>query len=99
MFKRKGGGGKGLLKNVKKTALFLHDGFPNGDDGVKEDDNGYGDFDNGDGDDYNGDDIVDDNGDGDGDGATQLGGEHDGVGGTKTQSCGGLCIQTSGGLQ
>ena len=29
MFKRKGGGGvKGLLTNVKKTALFLHDGFP-----------------------------------------------------------------------
>ena len=42
---------------------------------------------------------MDDNRDGDGDGATQLGGEHDGVGGTKTQSCGGLCIQTSGGLQ
>ena len=30
MFKRKGGGGgKGLLNNVKKTALFLRDGFPN----------------------------------------------------------------------
>ena len=29
MFKRKGGGGvKGFLKNVKKTALFLFDGFP-----------------------------------------------------------------------
>ena len=28
MFKRKGGGVKGLLNNVKKTALFLHDGFP-----------------------------------------------------------------------
>ena len=27
MFKRKGGV-KGLLNNVKKTALFLHDGFP-----------------------------------------------------------------------
>ena len=25
----KGGGVKGLLNNVKKTALFLHDGFPN----------------------------------------------------------------------
>ena len=24
----KGGGVKGLLNNVKKTALFLHDGFP-----------------------------------------------------------------------
>ena len=24
----KGGGGKGLLNNVKKTALFLHGGFP-----------------------------------------------------------------------
>ena len=23
-----GGGGKGLLNNVKKTALFSHDGFP-----------------------------------------------------------------------
>ena len=29
MFKRKGGGVKGLLNNVKKTALFLKDGFPN----------------------------------------------------------------------
>ena len=29
MFKRKGGGVKGLLNNVKKTALFSHDGFPN----------------------------------------------------------------------
>ena len=29
MFKRKRGGVKGLLNNVKKTALFLHDGFPN----------------------------------------------------------------------
>ena len=29
MFKRKGGGAKGLLNNVKKTALFLMDGFPN----------------------------------------------------------------------
>ena len=29
MFKRKGGGGvKGLLNNVKKTALFLHGGLP-----------------------------------------------------------------------
>ena len=28
MFKRKGGGVKGLLNNVKKTALFLRDGFP-----------------------------------------------------------------------
>ena len=28
MFKRKGGGVKGLLNNVKKTALFLKDGFP-----------------------------------------------------------------------
>ena len=28
MFKRKGGGVKGLLNNVKKTALFSHDGFP-----------------------------------------------------------------------
>ena len=29
MFKRKGVGGvKGLLNNVKKTALFLKDGFP-----------------------------------------------------------------------
>ena len=28
MFKRKGGV-KGLLNNVKKTALFLRDGFPN----------------------------------------------------------------------
>ena len=30
MFKRKGGGGgvKGLLNNVQKTALFSHDGFP-----------------------------------------------------------------------
>ena len=30
MFKSKGGGGgfKGLLNNVKKTALFSHDGFP-----------------------------------------------------------------------
>ena len=28
MFKRKGGGGKGFLNNVKKTALFLHGGFP-----------------------------------------------------------------------
>ena len=30
MFKRKGGwgGGKGLLNNVKKNALFLRDGFP-----------------------------------------------------------------------
>ena len=31
MFKRKGGGVKGLLNNVKKTALFLRDGFPYGD--------------------------------------------------------------------
>ena len=31
MFKRKGGEGvKGLLNNVKKTALFLKDGFPRG---------------------------------------------------------------------
>ena len=59
-------------------------------DSGDDDDAGDGD-DNGDGDDHNG--------NGDGDGATQLGGEHDGVGGTKTQSCGGLCIQTSGGLQ
>ena len=66
--------------------------------GDGDDDNGDDNGDDG-GDDYNGDDIVDDNGNGDGDGATQLGGEHDGVGGTKTQSCGGLCIQTSGGLQ
>ena len=29
MFKRKGGGVKGILNNVKKTALFLKDGFPN----------------------------------------------------------------------
>ena len=29
MFKRKGGGVKGLLNNVKKTALFSRDGFPN----------------------------------------------------------------------
>ena len=29
MFKRKGGGVKGVLNNVKKTALFLKDGFPN----------------------------------------------------------------------
>ena len=29
MFKQKGGGVKGLLNNVKKTALFLKDGFPN----------------------------------------------------------------------
>ena len=28
MFKRKGGGVKGLLNNFKKTALFLMDGFP-----------------------------------------------------------------------
>ena len=28
MFKRKGGGVKGLLNNVKKNALFLKDGFP-----------------------------------------------------------------------
>ena len=28
MFKRKGGGVKGLLNNVKKTALFSHVGFP-----------------------------------------------------------------------
>ena len=28
MFKRKGGV-KGFLNNVKKTALFLHGGFPN----------------------------------------------------------------------
>ena len=29
MFKRKGGGGvKGFLNNVKKTALFLHGIFP-----------------------------------------------------------------------
>ena len=28
MFKRKGGGVKGLLNNVKKTALFLQQGFP-----------------------------------------------------------------------
>ena len=28
MFKRKGGGVKGLLNNVKKTALFLRVGFP-----------------------------------------------------------------------
>ena len=28
MFKRKGGGIKGFLNNVKKTALFLHGGFP-----------------------------------------------------------------------
>ena len=28
MFKQKGGGVKGLLNNVKKTALFLRDGFP-----------------------------------------------------------------------
>ena len=28
MFKQKGGGAKGLLNNVKKTALFLPDGFP-----------------------------------------------------------------------
>ena len=28
MFKRKGGGVKGFLNNVKKTALFLHGGFP-----------------------------------------------------------------------
>ena len=28
MFKRKGGGGKGLLNNVQKTALFSQDGFP-----------------------------------------------------------------------
>ena len=28
MFKRKGVGVKGLLNNVKKNALFLHDGFP-----------------------------------------------------------------------
>ena len=28
MFKGKGGGVKGLLNDVKKTALFLHDGFP-----------------------------------------------------------------------
>ena len=28
MFKRKGGGVKGLLNNVKKTALFLKDCFP-----------------------------------------------------------------------
>ena len=31
MFKRKGGGVKGLLNNVKKTALFSHVGFPNQD--------------------------------------------------------------------
>ena len=29
MFKRKGGGVKGLLTMLKKTALFLWDGFPN----------------------------------------------------------------------
>ena len=29
MFKRRGGGVKGLLNNVKKTALFLKNGFPN----------------------------------------------------------------------
>ena len=28
MFKRKGGGVKGLLNNVKKTALFSYVGFP-----------------------------------------------------------------------
>ena len=28
MFKRKGGGVKGFLNNVQKTALFLRDGFP-----------------------------------------------------------------------
>ena len=28
MFKRKGGGVKGFLNNVKKTALFSRDGFP-----------------------------------------------------------------------
>ena len=28
MFKRKGGGIKGFLNIVKKTALFLHGGFP-----------------------------------------------------------------------
>ena len=33
MFKRKGGGGsKAFWKMFKKTALFLHDGFPNDDD-------------------------------------------------------------------
>ena len=32
MFKQKGGGGvKGFLNNVKKTALFLHDDFANND--------------------------------------------------------------------
>ena len=28
MFKRMGGGVNGFLNNVKKTALFSHDGFP-----------------------------------------------------------------------
>ena len=29
MFKRKGGGVKGLLNNVQKTALFSQEGIPN----------------------------------------------------------------------
>ena len=38
MFKRKGGGVKGFLNNVKKTALFLHGGLPNDSDDAKEED-------------------------------------------------------------
>ena len=38
MFKQMGGRVKGFLKNVKKTALFLQDGFPNN-DCIDDDDN------------------------------------------------------------